>query len=170
MMWWIFKQEYQIGLVISGWYVGDIIQISTKYHPKITHISSRYHPYINYTYRPNITHISHKYHRYITHISSKNHPVNFFYNPPLDEKTSFNPNMEQKTPLYYPIKTLLLIIQILPKYHPEIIQKSSSNHTEIIQKSSSWHRFLQPPTCWKVKFKARYGMTIAGENSTSERH
>ena len=47
--------------------------------------------------------------------------------------------LQKKTPLWNSIKTPLLIIQILPKYHPEIIQKSSKNPPEIIQKSSRYH-------------------------------
>jgi len=91
----------------------------------ITHISSIYHPHIihiSHTYRPNITQSI------------------FFTTPQLDKKSSFYPDMarllQEKTPLWNSIKTPLLIIQILPKYHQNIIQKSSRNHPEIIQKSS----------------------------------
>ena len=85
------------------------IYILPTYHPDIIHISP--------TYRPNIT-------RSI-----------FFTSPQLDEKSSFNPNMarllQKKTPLWNLIKTPLLIIQILPKYRPNI-----KNKPEIIQSTS----------------------------------
>ena len=122
-MGWICEEEYWIGLVISGWHVGDIIQISSICHP----------------------HISPKYHQHIIQISSIYHPVDIFYSPPTWWKSSFNPDMAR-------LAIPLLIIQILPKYHPniiqkslrnypEIIQKSFRNHTEIGQISSSRHRF-----------------------------
>ena len=114
---------------LSPTYQPHIIHISSTYHPDITHISSRYHPHIiqiSPTYRPNIT-------QWI-----------FFPTPQLGEKLGLNPYMAQllpvKTPLLNSIKTPLLIIQILPKYHPEIIQKSSRNHPEIIQISSRNHQ------------------------------
>ena len=47
--------------------------------------------------------------------------------------------LQAKTPLWISIKTPLLIIQILPKYHPNNIQKSSRNHPEIIQISPTYH-------------------------------
>ena len=66
-----------------------------------------------------------------------------FTTPQLGEKSSFNPCMARllqvKTPLLNSNKTPLLISQILTKYHPEIIQKSSRNQQEIIQISSRCH-------------------------------
>ena len=139
MMGWICEEERWIGLVISGWYVGDIIQISPTHHPDITHISSKYHPHIiqiSPTYHPDIIHISPTYRPSITWSI-------FFTTPQLGEKSSFNPDMarllQKKTPLWNSIKTPLLIIQILPKYHPNNIQKSSRNHPDIIHISSRYH-------------------------------
>ena len=96
MIGWICEEEYWIGLVISGWYVGDITydmwvispgwyvgditwMICGWYHlddmwlisPIIYKIPSRYHAHIiqiSPTYHPNITQISSRYHPYITHI------------------------------------------------------------------------------------------------------
>ena len=122
MMGW---REYWIGLVISGWYVGDVI------HSDITHKSSTYHLNITHIsrYHPHIIQISTTYHPVVTQISSKYHPVDIFYNPPTWKKVSFNPYMARllpvKTPLLNSIKTPLLIIQISSRYHPEIIQISS---------------------------------------------
>jgi len=108
---------------MMGWrrildWIGDIWMICRWYHlDAITHISSRYHPHIV--------------------------QISYFTTPQLCKKSSFNPYilrlLPMKTPLLNSIKTPLLIIQILPKYHPEIIQKSSRNHPEIIQKSSRYH-------------------------------
>ena len=152
---------------MDWWYLDDMWVISSRYHLDITHISSRYHPYItniSSRYPPNIIHIPPTYRSNITRSI-------FFTTPQLGEKLSFNPDMarllQKKTPLWNSIKTPLLIIQILPKYHPNIIQissrnhpeinqKSSKNHPEIIQISSSRHQFLQPPTWWKVQIWHNY--------------
>ena len=137
--------------MVCGWYHLDIIWISPTYHPNIIQISSIY-----YTYHPNIIHISSRYHPHIVQIS-------FFTTPQLGEKSSFNPYMARllpvKTPFLNSIKTPLLIIQILIKYHPEIIQKPSGYHLVDID-------FYSPPTWWKVEFQSRYSTTIAGENFT----
>ena len=112
-----------IGLVISGWYVDDIIwMVCGWYHLDITHIASKYHPYIIHmicgwyhpdipAYHPYITHISSTYYPYITHISSRYHPyithiiqilptslpnitqTIFLTTPQLDDKLSFNWDM-----------------------------------------------------------------------------
>ena len=119
--------------MICGWYHLDIIQISPTYYPNITNISSIYYPHIiqispTFTFHPNIIHISPTYRPNITRSI-------FFTSPQLDEKSSFNPNMarllQKKTPLWNLIKTPLLIIQILPKYRPNI-----KNKPEIIQSTS----------------------------------
>ena len=47
--------------------------------------------------------------------------------------------LQAKTPLRISIKTPLFIIQILPKYHPNNIQKSSRNHPDITHISSRYH-------------------------------
>ena len=123
--------------------------ISSRYHLNITHISSTFHPgiiqispmhniQISSTYYPDITHISSKYHQHIVQIS----PGQYFLKPSnLVKSRVLTPYMARllpvKTPLLNSMKTPLLIIQILPNYHPEIIQKSSRYHPEIIQ-ISSW--------------------------------
>ena len=128
--------------------MGDFIQMSPTYQPHIIHISSTYHP--------DITHISSRYHPHIIQISPT-YRLNitwsiFFPTPQLGEKLSFNPYMAQpvpvKTPLLNLIKTPLLIIQILPKYHSEIIQKSSIYHPEIIQISSRYHPEIIQISSW----------------------
>ena len=140
-----------IGLVISGWYVDDIIwMVCGWYHLDITHIASKYHPYIIHMicgwYHPDIIHILYILSK-IIHILPTYRPnitqSIFLTTFQLDEKSTFNPDMarllQKKTPLWNSIKTPLFIIQILPKYHPNIIQKSPRNHPEIIQKSSRYH-------------------------------
>ena len=92
-------------------------------------ISSRY--YLD------ITHISSKYHPYIVQIS----PGRYFLQLPNLMKSRvwtqiWHDYCRKKTPLWNLIKTPLLIIQVLPKYHPNIIQKSSRNHPKIIQSTS----------------------------------
>ena len=181
MMGWICEEEYWIGLVISGWYMGDIIWISPTYHPDgITHMSpyithiSRNHPYITH-----IIQISPTYHQNIIHISPTyriNITQSIFFNPPTWWKVKFYGTTiaEKKTPLWNSIKTPLLIIQILPKYHPNIIRKSSKNHPKIIQKSFRYHPviiqstsiFTTPQLGEKSSFHPRYGMNIAGKNFT----
>ena len=126
--------------------MGDIIWISSRYHPHIVHISAIYHParYIHILqklskYHQNNSQISPTFHPNIIHISPTYRPnitrSIFFTSPQLDEKSSFNPNMarllQKKTPLWNLIKTPLLIIQILPKYRPNI-----KNKPEIIQSTS----------------------------------
>ena len=125
MMWWSCKGEYWFGLVISGWYVGDIIQISTTYHLDIVQISPTYHRNIiriSPTYHRNLIRISPTYHRNIIRISPTYHPKIrsiYFTTPHLMKRLVLTQicNGEINS-----IKTPLLIIQILLKYHPEIIQ------------------------------------------------
>ena len=130
------------------------MQISSIFHLDITHISihisSRYHPHIiqiSPTYRPNIT-------RSI-----------FFTTPQLGEKSSLNPDLAQllpvKTPLLNSIKTPL-IIQILPKYHPEITQKSSRYHPDIIQISSRYHPdIIQKSSIYNLGEKSSFNPCMA---------
>ena len=166
---------------LDWWYLDDMWVISSRYQPNIIQKSHTYHPGIIHISTTHITQISPTYHTNIIDISPTYHPKVtwsiFFTTPHLMKRQVLTQRWSKK--LHFNIRLRLHFSS--SRYYPNIIQKSSSKHTEIIQKSpknhpeiiqisSSWHRFLQPPTCWKVKFKARYGMTIAGENSTSERH
>ena len=124
--------------MISSRYHSHIIQITPTYYPFITHISSRYHLYIT-----NLIQISPTYHSNIIRVSPTYGPniTRYFLQPHNLMKSRvltqiWHTYCRKKTPLWNLIITPLLIIQILPKYYPEIIQKSSRNHPEIIQKSS----------------------------------
>ena len=146
--------------MISSRYHSHIIQITPTYYPFITHISSRYHLYIT-----NLIQISPTYHSNIIRVSPTYGPniTRYFLQPHNLMKSRvltqiWHTYCRKKTPLWNLIITPLLIIQILPKYYPKIIQKSSRYHPVDIN-------FYNPPTWWKVEFSSRYGTTFAGENS-----
>ena len=131
MMERICEEEYWIGLVISGWYVGNIILILSRYHPHIithhpdiTHISSIYHPHIiqiSSIYITDIIQISPTYHlniililhisSNITHKSSKYHP----YITHISSKYHlvdifYNPQLDEKsrlTQIWHEINSVL---------------------------------------------------------------
>ena len=149
---WICKEEYFIGVVISGGYVGDIIQISrthilSKYHPHIIQISFIYHPHIS------------KYHPHIIQISSispkyrPNIPRSIFFTTPQLNEKIWHGYFKKK--LHFEIRLKLHFSS--SRYYSNIIQISSRNHPNPNHpESSRYHSvdidFYNPPTWWKVEF------------------
>ena len=158
----ICEEEYWIGLVVSGWYVGDIIWmisvwISYTYHLDLIHISSRNHTHISSKFHPRIIEISPSNHPYIAHISSRNNP-NITHiiqilpmhvskmlptcHPNITHSIFFTtPQLDEKSSFNPDMARLLQkkLHFLSSRYYPNIIQISSGNHPEIIQISSRNH-------------------------------
>ena len=150
--WWgeFLKKNTGLDWWYWWWYVGDIIWISSRYHPHIIHISATYHParYIHILqklskYHPNNSQISPTFHPNIIHISPTyglNITWSIFFTTPNLMKSEvlikiWNNYCRKKLHFEIWLKHNFL----LSRYYQNIIQISSRNHPEIIH-------FYNPPS------------------------